>query len=135
MQRRLDECVQALKSSEEDRVSAQGFAERKEYERNHTKAQVNHPLAAYGIGGELGAPTFSEEPVRQDKQQKMPARTTLSEDELMFTRLLQTSNEKLLSDLQRSVEEKMETVVKRQTDLFLSKELDLNDSDVSTAEI
>jgi hypothetical protein len=43
----------------------------------------------------------------------------------MFTRLLQSSNEQLLSALQRSVEEKLESVVKRQTEVFLrtSKEL------------
>jgi hypothetical protein len=173
LQRRLDECVMALKNCEEDRVKeamsrprsggggggggwggsgvggggggweerfvggaregAFGGAQEGARETSFGGAREN-PFGSAAEQLPVPPPTKSASPPRrsqleeeQEQQQPPPPpqAPTLSDDEVMFTRLLQSSNEQLLSALQRSVEEKLESVVKRQTEVFLrtSKEL------------
>jgi hypothetical protein len=147
LQRRLDECIMALKNCEEDRLrEATARYSQRQHDNNHYAERPRQdPFPAHDLGDNdapVPIPSASSPPrtsaafsnsnsnspaARETQPQPHPqVPTTLSQDEMMFARLLQSSNERLLSDLQKSVEEKLENVVKRQTEMFLSKELSLD---------
>jgi len=102
LQRRLDECVVALRESEDARVGRIG--------------------EGGGVGwGEGGVqvqppptPTISTSPSRK---------TTIENEKLIFSQLLRSSNDKLLQDMKAGIKNELENVVSRQTDIILSSSM------------
>ena len=147
LQRRLDEAVLALRSAEDARVQ----------ENMRRRDPLPPPQAQEEYLPPPPQPHRSDtSPPRRSLSELPSSKATLSDDEALFSQLLQRSNDKLLADLKESVESKvrkvaclprrerplnaltipftflssqLESVVKRQTDLFLSQNNSFTSSD------
>ncbi len=115
LRRRLDEMVVALRHSEDARVQAEEKLRRVETGTRDWK----------GLGEEMAGvlpneylPTMPTMRQSTSPLRGAPKSTAVSADEELFARLLAASNDKLLADLTKSVEERLEDAVKRQADVF-----------------
>ncbi|GMI00030.1 hypothetical protein TrST_g12752 [Triparma strigata] len=120
LQRRLDECVLALRSAERDRL---------ELARARGRSDNSDNIAV----DEYYPPRKSSSPTRWSVSDlpSTTAKKTLSSDEELFASLLQKSNDKLLLDLKETVETNLETVVKRQTEFIMSRSIESESSEKS----
>ncbi|GMH90940.1 hypothetical protein TL16_g11915 [Triparma laevis f. inornata] len=130
LQRRLDECVLALRSAERERVEQKQFRRDQDNTDNIVIEEYYPPRTSASPPRWAHHPSSSASASAQNLPVTKP-KNTLSEDEELFAKLLQKSNDKLLKDLKESVESKLETVVKQQTDFMLSRSLESASSDKS----
>ncbi|GMI33952.1 hypothetical protein TrCOL_g13247 [Triparma columacea] len=120
LRKRLDLAVEALRDAERSRLDPTTSSASHPH---HTASSASHPPPP-------SVPVVSQDPSLPNPLQPplphpsmSPPRqststtptTSLSADEEMFTRLLQASNDKLLSDLREEVEKKLESVVVGET--------------------
>mmetsp|Transcript_23908 Transcript_23908/g.49823 ORF Transcript_23908/g.49823 Transcript_23908/m.49823 type:complete len:453 (+) Transcript_23908:124-1482(+) len=106
LRKRLDLAVEALRDAERSRLDHPPPPPAPTPMTSATPQDPNPPL-----------PHASLSPPRQSSSTP-PTTPSLSADEEMFTRLLQASNDKLLSDLREEVEKKLERVVLGETKII-----------------
>ncbi|GMH48286.1 hypothetical protein TrRE_jg5885 [Triparma retinervis] len=104
LRKRLDLAVEALRDAERSRL-------------DHPTTASHPPSAPASQDPSLPnpQPPLPHPSMSPPRQSSAPPTPSLSADEEMFTRLLQASNDKLLSDLREEVEKKLESVVVGET--------------------
>lgn len=103
LRKRLDLAVEALKDAERGRVESAAVA---------AAVASSAPASGFESPVRIVSRELPSQPTSSFQNQ-----SSISADEEMFTKLLKASNDKLLSDLTEEVNRKLESIVKKETEV------------------